>query len=126
MLNKVVTKIFGTRFDRERKKLWPVVEAIHREEARLKDLTEEQLKAQTPKFRAILAERTAEVKGKLDEVRAAKHSCPDPVERDKLESQYHELDQQYKKAAGGGPGGAASRGIRDGAGGGPPADRDHR
>jgi preprotein translocase subunit SecA len=97
MLNSVVTKIFGTRFDRERKKLWPVVEAIHREEERLKGLSEEQLKAQTPKFRAILADRTAEVKSRLDEVRAAKHSCPDPVERDKLESQYHELDQQYKK-----------------------------
>jgi preprotein translocase subunit SecA len=97
MLNKVVTRIFGTRFDRERKKLWPVVEAIHREEARLKDLTEEQLQAQTSRFRAILAERTAEIKGRLDEVRAAKHSCPDPVERDKLETQFHELDQQYKK-----------------------------
>jgi preprotein translocase subunit SecA len=97
MLKNVVTKIFGSRFDRERKKLWPVVEAIHREEERLKDLTEDQLKAQTAKFRAILAERTAEIKGKLDEVRAAKHSCPDPVERDRLETQYHELDQQYKK-----------------------------
>jgi preprotein translocase subunit SecA len=97
MLNKVVTRLFGTRFDRERKKLWPVVEQIHREEERLKDLSEEQLQAQTPKFRAILAERTAEIKARLDEVRAAKHSCPDPVERDQLETQFHELEEQYKK-----------------------------
>ena len=41
MINKVVTKLFGTRFDRERKKLWPVVEQIHGEEERLKDLSEE-------------------------------------------------------------------------------------
>ncbi|MEO8295564.1 MAG: preprotein translocase subunit SecA [Gemmatimonadota bacterium] len=97
MINKVVTKLFGTRFDRERKKLWPVVEEIHRHEERIKDLSEDQLKAQTARFRGILAERTAAAKKQLDDVRAAKHSCPDPEERDRLEAQYQELDGKYKK-----------------------------
>ncbi|MEO8200928.1 MAG: preprotein translocase subunit SecA, partial [Gemmatimonadota bacterium] len=100
MINKVVTKLFGTRFDRERKKLWPVVEQIHREEERLKDLSEEQLKAQTTRFRAILADRTAEAKTEMEAVRAAKHSCPDPDERDRLESQYQDMEQKYKKELG--------------------------
>ncbi|MEP7324349.1 MAG: preprotein translocase subunit SecA, partial [Gemmatimonadota bacterium] len=97
MINKFVTKIFGSRFDRERKKLQPVVEQIHREEAKLKDLSEEQLQAQTPKFRAIIAERTAESRRELDEVRAAKHSCADPEERDQLERRFSEIEAKYKK-----------------------------
>jgi preprotein translocase subunit SecA len=97
MLKNVVTRLFGTRFDRERKKLWPVVEQIHRQEERLNSLSDDELKAQTPRFRAILAERTADIKGTLDEVREAKHSCADPAERDALEAKYHELEQQYKK-----------------------------
>jgi preprotein translocase subunit SecA len=97
MINKVVTKLFGTRFDRERKKLWPVVEQIHREEERLKGLSEDELKAQTSRFRGILADRTASAKQQLDEVRAKKHACPDPEERDRLEAQIQELDGKYKK-----------------------------
>ncbi|HEV8124139.1 MAG TPA: preprotein translocase subunit SecA [Gemmatimonadales bacterium] len=97
MINKFVTRLFGSRFDRERKKLQPVVEQIHLEEAKLKDLSEDQLKAQTPKFRAIIAERTADSRRELDEVRAAKHSCADPEERDKLEHRFAEIEAKYKK-----------------------------
>jgi preprotein translocase subunit SecA len=93
----MMTAVFGTRFDRERKRLQPVVDRIHAEEERLKSLSEGDLKAQTGKFRHRLAERTGAVKAELEQVRAEKHGCADPVERDRLERRFQELDLQYKR-----------------------------
>jgi preprotein translocase subunit SecA len=98
MLKSLLTKVFGTRFDREVKKLQPIVDAVKRHEEVLQDYSEEQLKAQTPKFRALLAERTHELKAELDHVRQARHDCADPAERDRLEDRYHDLEARYKKA----------------------------
>ena len=84
MIKTLMTAVFGTRFDRERRRIQPVVDAIHEEEERLKDLGEDQLKAQTARFRERLAERTGALKAELDEVREAKHGCADPEERIRL------------------------------------------
>jgi preprotein translocase subunit SecA len=97
MIKTLMTSVFGTRFERERKRIQPVVDVIHRHEERLKDLSEDELKAQTPAFRARLAERTGALKAEVEEVRAAKHGCADPVERDALERRFHELEGRYKK-----------------------------
>ena len=97
MIKTMMTAVFGTRFDRERKRIQPVVDQIHRHEERLKDLGESELKAQTTRFRERLAERTGPLKAELDEVRAAKHGCADPAERDRLESRFQELETRYKK-----------------------------
>ncbi|MGH7579338.1 MAG: hypothetical protein ACREM9_04145, partial [Gemmatimonadales bacterium] len=97
MIKSLMTAVFGTRFDRERKRLQPVVDQIHTAEERLKTLSEAELKAQTQKFRDWLTERTGAVKAELEEVRAAKHGCADPVERDRLERRFHELESSWKK-----------------------------
>ncbi len=97
MIKNLMTAVFGSRFDRERKRIQPVVEAIHAHEERLKDLSEEQLKAQTAVFRQRLEERTGALKAELEEVRQAKHGCADPVERDGLERRFHDLENKYKK-----------------------------
>ncbi|MGI9041997.1 MAG: preprotein translocase subunit SecA [Gemmatimonadales bacterium] len=93
----MMTAVFGTRFDRERKRIQPVVDAIHAHEERLKGLSEGELKAQTPRFRQSLAERTGTLRAEVEEVRAAKHACADPAERDQLEQRFHELERAYKK-----------------------------
>jgi preprotein translocase subunit SecA len=97
MIKTLMTAVFGTRFDRERKRIQPTVEAIHAHEERLKDLSEDELKAQTVRFRERLAERTGAIKAELDQVREAKHGCADPAERDGLEQRFHELEARYKK-----------------------------
>jgi preprotein translocase subunit SecA len=102
MIKTVMTAVFGTRFERERKRLQPKVEEIHRCEERLKTLSEDELKAQTGRFRERLAERTGALKAELEEVRAAKHGCADPVERDRLEQRFHQLETDYKKELGAG------------------------
>jgi preprotein translocase subunit SecA len=97
MIKNLMTAVFGTRFERERRRIQPTVDAIHAEEDKLKDLSEDELKAQTARFRARLAERTGAIKAELDQVREAKHGCADPDEREKLEQRFHELETGYKK-----------------------------
>ena len=64
MIKTLMTAVFGTRFDRERKKIQPIVDQIHDHEERLKDLSEAELKAQTARFRERLAERTGALKAR--------------------------------------------------------------
>jgi preprotein translocase subunit SecA len=98
MIKQLVKAVFGTQYDREMKKIRPLVEAIKREESRLAGLPDEEIRAQTALFRARLAERLGPAQAELDEVRQAKHHCEDPHERDRLESRFHELEANYKKA----------------------------
>ncbi len=97
MINKVIAAILGTRFDREMKKIRPIVAEIHRHEERLKGLSDDEIRAQTPKFRARLLELTGATLKELEEVRVAKHGCPDPEERDRLEDRANDLETMYKK-----------------------------
>jgi preprotein translocase subunit SecA len=97
LLKTVIERVFGTRHQRDAKKLMPLVAVVHGHEERLKALSTEEVQAQTTKFRAILAERTGTAKEELDQVRAAKHGCADPVERERLEGEYHRLEDSYKK-----------------------------
>lgn len=64
MLSTAVKKIFGSKNDRELKKIYPVVAQINNLEASLQSLSDEQLKNKTVEFRAhIEAERK---RGKKD------------------------------------------------------------
>ena len=54
MAFNVITKIFGTKHDRDVKKLMPMVDEIKSYEAELEKLSEDELKAKTPEFRKRL------------------------------------------------------------------------
>ena len=55
MIGKLLTQIFGSQNERELKKLQPLVEAINALEPEMKAMRDEQLKAQTPRLKARLA-----------------------------------------------------------------------
>src|SRR5574342_1431501 len=98
MVKRVFTKVFGTRFQREMKRIRPLVDAIHRHEARLKDLSDAERQAQTAKSRGIIAERTAELAAEVDRLKRAKHDCPDAEERARLSDQLGQAEQRYARA----------------------------
>src|SRR5262245_14065009 len=89
------TKIFGTRFDRELKRIQPIVDAIHDHETRIKDFTDAQLQEQTVTFRAGIAERTGELHAEVERLKQAKHDCPDPDERANLSDQLRRAEQAF-------------------------------
>src|SRR2546426_9548184 len=76
MLKRLVTKVVGTRFQRELKRIQPLVDAIHGHETRLKDLSDAELQAQTPTFRARIAERTGALAAEVERLRRGKQQRP--------------------------------------------------
>jgi preprotein translocase subunit SecA len=81
MLKQMVTKVLGTRFARELKRIQPVVDAIHEHETRLKALTDAEIQAQTARFREVLRQRTGTLAAEVGSLKQAKHDCADADER---------------------------------------------
>ncbi len=96
MIKKALGAVLGNRHERAMKRFKPILEQIHREEERLKDLSEADLQAQTERFRGLLDERVGPIRQDLARVREEKHGCADPVERVSLEDQYHKLESEYR------------------------------
>ena len=56
MINKILTKVFGSQHERDVKRMSPTVESINALEPELEGLSDEQLQARTDEFRAELAD----------------------------------------------------------------------
>jgi preprotein translocase subunit SecA len=78
LIDKVLTKVFGTSNERIIKKLWPVVATISALEPEIQTLSDEQLRAKTVEFRARIAARIEGITGE-DEIRAAECEALDEV-----------------------------------------------
>ena len=87
MLKSVITTILGTRHDRERKRLQPIVNAIHEHETRLATASEEELRGQTLKFRELLQQRTGDFETRAAELRERKRAAIDAAERERLDNE---------------------------------------
>src|SRR5438128_2409667 len=92
------TKIFGTQFQRELKRIRPIVDAIHRHEARLKGLSDGELQGQTPKLRGRIAERTSTLAAEVERLKREKHDCPDADQRVELSQKLSQAETAYVKA----------------------------
>src|SRR4029078_7135258 len=87
MFKRVIHGIFGTRHDRERRKIQPIVDEINEHYERLHGISEDELRAQTAKFRAIIAERTGALERRVAELKEQKNAARDPEERDRIDSE---------------------------------------
>jgi preprotein translocase subunit SecA len=84
LIDKVLTKVFGTSNERVIKKLWPVVATINGFEPAVKKLSDEDLRAKTVEFRTRIAKR---IEGLADEdpdkaaeaIRAAENEALDEI-----------------------------------------------
>jgi len=92
------TKIFGTQFQRELKRIRPIVDAIHGHEAGLKGLSDGELQGQTPKLRGLIAERTSTLAAEVERLKREKHDCPDADQRVELSQQLSQAETAYVKA----------------------------
>ncbi len=97
MLKQLVAKVIGSQFERELKRIQPIIDAIHEHEERMGAISDEQVVAQTEKLRGVLAERLGEVRAELAAKKQARHDCPDPQERDELNREVHEIEEELKE-----------------------------
>src|SRR6266480_4195595 len=92
------TKIFGTQFQRELKRVRPIVDAIHRHEERLKGLSDAELQGQTSKLRGLIAERTSALAADVERLKREKHDCPNADQRVDLSQKLSQAESAYVKA----------------------------
>src|SRR5262249_21805208 len=85
MLKRVMNAVLGTRHERERKKIQPIVDAINEEYARLKSVSDDELRGQTAKLRGILQENTGKLEARVAELKEKKRTTTEAEERDKID-----------------------------------------
>jgi preprotein translocase subunit SecA len=91
-LTGLLSGVFGTRHDRERKRIQPIVDDINEHYARLQSATEEELRAQTAKFRARIAEATRDFEARIGELRERKRVAIDASEREEIDNELSGVD----------------------------------
>ncbi len=79
MLN-VIHRLFGDSNERELKKLWPVVEEIKSFDAKMKLLSEDQLRGKTDEFKQRIAEAVAPIEEEMAELKARLKGAQPAVE----------------------------------------------
>src|SRR6266480_4823757 len=91
-LTGLLSGVFGTRHDRERKRVQPIVDEINEHYARLQTVSEEELRAQTEKFRARISEVTSGLEARIAELKESKRQSSDPAARDALDNELSGVD----------------------------------
>ncbi|MBP7550497.1 MAG: preprotein translocase subunit SecA [Gemmatimonadaceae bacterium] len=94
MLKKLIGAVFGTRHEREQRRVQPIVDDINGHYARLRDLSDADLQGQTARFRATIEERTAVLRARIEELKAQKHAATEPSARDALDAELAGPDGQ--------------------------------
>jgi preprotein translocase subunit SecA len=74
MISKLVSSVFGSKHDRDIKRVSPLVEEIKRQYEALDGLSDAQLQEKTPEFKARIAEATAAIRSELDNLNALLHA----------------------------------------------------
>jgi preprotein translocase subunit SecA len=87
MLKRVINAVMGTRHERDRKKIQPIVDEINEHYDRLQTISEEELRGQTAKFRQIIQERTGDLERQVAELREQKRAAADIVDRDRIDAE---------------------------------------
>jgi preprotein translocase subunit SecA len=98
MLKSVIRAVFGTRHQRELKRLQPLVEQIKGHVESLQGVSEEELKGQTERFREQIREATGEIQAELDELRVQKRASESSAEREELAQRMGEVEKRLKAA----------------------------
>ena len=97
MNKQLVTNVLGTKFERDVRKIQPIVDEVLRHEEVLKDFTEEQLKAQIEKFRTIIRERTEALEREISDLKETKKRTEDSSERQGMALRIGQLEEELQE-----------------------------
>ena len=94
MINTVLGKVFGTKNEREIKRLRPRVAAINALEPQMQQLTDEQLRAKTDEFRKKIQDRVAQIPDEPE----ADLDRQKEIDKERLEATNQVLDEILEEA----------------------------
>src|SRR3989475_2558344 len=97
MLTTLLHKVFGSKNDRELKKLRPLVAEINRFEPDFASLSPEALRAKTDEFKGRIQEATGDVRTRLEAVRARALSDENREEREQLKEEGDKLETELRQ-----------------------------
>ena len=94
MVTNLIKKVFGTRHDRELRRVQPMVDQIRGHGERLQSVSEEELRSQTERFRERLREATGELEQRIAELKEAKRTAVEATERERIDDELGGSDGQ--------------------------------
>ena len=99
MILNLVSKVFGSKHDRDVKRLQPKVDEINGHVEQLEGLSDEELQRKTDEFKAKIAEATQKVRNEIEELRDVLHGDMSSEDKangsgdEELEEQESELER---------------------------------
>jgi preprotein translocase subunit SecA len=96
MIKKLLAGLFGDRHEREARKLQPLIGEINSIAAQLEHVSEEQLRGQTEKLRAVIRERVGRMDSRIDALRDEKRGTEEVAERENLAAEIRNLEEERK------------------------------
>jgi len=94
LFKSALKALLGSRHKREAKKLQPLIDEINEVYEGLAALSDDELRAKTDEFRAYIAETTAELKGRIEALKADKRKSEDAGEREQLSFEIGGLEKE--------------------------------
>jgi preprotein translocase subunit SecA len=97
---EIIKKIFGDKHTKDTKLLWPIVDEIKEEYEKIKNLTEEELKAKTVEFKEKIQNYTAELRQQIESLKERLRTDEDFDRQplyDELAEQEEELNNKYEE-----------------------------
>jgi preprotein translocase subunit SecA len=97
---EILKKIFPDKHSKDTKLLWPIVEEIKEEYEKIKDLSEDELRAKTAEFKEKIQINTAELRQKIEELKEKLRSDEDFDRQsvyDEVEKLEEELNDRYEE-----------------------------
>ncbi|HEU4994683.1 MAG TPA: preprotein translocase subunit SecA [Gemmatimonadaceae bacterium] len=85
MLKRLVSTVVGSRHERERRRIQPIVDQINEWDEKLQQVSEDELRAQTQKFRDLIAERTSALEKRIVELKEEKRTAGQAAERERID-----------------------------------------
>src|SRR3970282_829699 len=97
---RLITKIVGSKNDRELKRIQPIVDQISALESQYQKLSNAELKSKTEEFKQRLQEKTAASRANLEESRARVVAAPGE-DREKLTEKLDKLENELRESEAG-------------------------
>ncbi|MDW8274044.1 MAG: hypothetical protein RMJ53_07440 [Chitinophagales bacterium] len=94
---KILSKLFGSKNERELKQITPLVEAINQEYEKLKSLTNDQLRQKTEEFKSRIKDYLKEIDNEISELHENALAETDILKKDELFKQIDLLKKERDK-----------------------------
>ncbi|WP_020529557.1 preprotein translocase subunit SecA [Flexithrix dorotheae] len=92
LVTKVFTKLFGTKSDKDLKEIGPLVDVINSEFTKLAQLSDDELRAETPRLQGIIDEYLKDIDTKIEALHKKIEDNPD-LDIEEKETVFQEIDK---------------------------------